>query len=79
MPTTTCGNGMVPDAGSSSGADDEAPSIPRAVRPPDVQPTGHEVDVLGREADEFGPPQAGVGQDRHYCVALVAVRATASV
>ena len=51
-------------------ADDDAP-LDFGCGPPDVQPTGHEVDVFDAEADEFGPPQAGVGQDRHH-VALVA-------
>ena len=39
--------------------------------PSDVEAAGGKVDVLDTEADEFGPPQAGVGKDDHD-VALVA-------
>jgi hypothetical protein len=41
--------------------------------PTDVEPASDEVDVLDAEADEFGPAQAGVGEDGHD-VALVPAR-----
>ncbi|SIN49498.1 Uncharacterised protein [Mycobacteroides abscessus subsp. abscessus] len=41
--------------------------------PSNVESTGHQVDVLDAKADEFGPAQAGVGEDCHD-VALVAAR-----
>lgn len=61
------------DTGSGPGRPDDHVAFGFRCCATDVEATGAEIDVLEPEADEFGPAQAGVGQDGHN-VFLIAAR-----